>query len=447
MVRVSFALLIIKTMTNLYTDNNQKSKFIAFNIQDYAHLFSADKIDLPSYQITQYEAINKPKVQKTVSIETIFETIKNGNEYLSLIEKARQIGKGNIGYDFIKTNQLPTFRFNFLFKDSAKNPNITAPTGLLFLDADNIETIPDNEYVFAKWKSLSNLGFGILVKIDNLTQKNFADAYNQLSKVIGIATDNGARKPTQQTVLSFDNELYYNIDSKVYKYQETKKVSLGVKLKKEKEGIVVNDTFSEKHKYNSIIYDNISDYFTGENAETPYLVFSDEKTKICKPFIPNTINEGSRNSTMFSFLSNISLLNPNCGKGLLTLFSYHINGRMKTKLSEYEVNKIIDNVLKMRKDGELQMYSNKERRILFNPNFEFTKKEKQQISGREVGKTRRDAKSSKIYEFLENWDFEKNGKITQKKVAVVANIPLSTIKKPYYWSQFKDYVKELNEMF
>lgn len=431
-------------MTNLYTDNNQNPTFKAFDIQDYAHLFSSDKIESPTYQITQYEAMNKPKVQKTVSIDTILETIKNGNEYFPIIEKARQIGKGNKDYDIIKTNQLPTFRFNFLFRDSAKNSNITDATGLLYLDADNIETIPDNEYVFAKWKSLSNLGFGILVKIDNLTQMNFADAYNQLSKVIGIVTDNGARKPTQQTVLSFDSGLYYNNNSKVYKYQETKKVSLDIKLKKEKEGVTVSDTFSEKSKYNNIVYDNISDYFTGENAETPFLVFSDEKTRICKPFIPNTIKEGLRNSTMFLFLSNISLLNPNCGKGLLALFSYHINGRMKTKLSEYEVNKIINNVLKMREAGELQMYFNKERRILFNPNFKFTKKEKQQISGREVGKTRRDAKSLKIYEILENWDFEKNGKITQKKVSAISNIPLSTIKKPYYWNQFKNYVRELN---
>lgn len=408
-------------------------------MQDYADIFSTDKIELPAYQITQYEAMNKPKVQKTVSIDAIFETIKNGNEYLSLIEKARQFGKGNKDYDYIKTNQLPTFRFNFLFRDYAKNSNITVPTGLLYLDADNIETIPDNEYVFAKWKSLSNLGYGILVKIDNLTQMNFADAYNQLSKVLGIATDDGARKATQQTVLSFDSELYCNSNSKVYNYQELKKVSLGIKLKKEKEGIVVNDTFSEKLKYDSIIYDNISDYFTGENAEIPFLVFTDEKTRICKPFIPNTIKEGSRNSTMFSFLSNISLLNPNCGKGLLITFSYYINGRMKTKLSEYEVGKIIDNVLKMRADGELQMYLNKERRILFNPNLELTKQEKQQITGQEVGKVRRDATQMKIYKTLENWDFKTNGKITQKKVALISGFSIITIKR--YWDEFKGFIK------
>jgi hypothetical protein len=434
-------------MTNLYTNTNQNHTFKPFNMQDYTNIFSTDKIELPTYQITQYRAMNNPKVHKTVSIDTFFEIIKNGNEYLPIIKKARQFGKGNKDYDFIKTNQLPTFRFNFQFRDTAKNSNITNPTGLMYLDVDNVDAIPDNEYFFAKWKSLSNLGFGILVKIDNLTQMNFADAYNKISKEIGIATDNGARKPTQQTVLSFDTELYVNNNSKVYKYLEPKKVSLVSILKKEKKGIVVNDTFSKKSKYDDIRYNNISDCFTGENAETPFLVFNDEKTKICQPFMPNKIKEGKRNSTVFSFLSSMSLLNPHCGKGLLTVFSYHLNDRMKTKLSEYEVNKIIINVLKMRDDGELQMYFNKERRILFNPKIEFTKKEKQQIIGREVGKSRKEAKSLKIYKILEGWDFGKNGKITQQKVSEISNIPLQTIKKPYYWSQFKDYAKDLNSSF
>jgi hypothetical protein len=429
-------------MINSYTNNN----FKPFNIKHYNNIFESDKIAYSNkYFVTQYEAINKSTVLKTVSIDSVLEIIKNGNEFVPLIEKARISGKGSKDYDYIKTNLLPTFRFNFLFKDSAKNSNIMSPTGLLYLDADNIDSIPENKYVFAKWKSLSNLGYGILVKIDNLTKDNFTDAYNQLSENIGISTDNGARKATQQTVLSLDSELSINYTSTVYHYQEIKKVSLESKLIKEKKGITVTDTFCEKPKYSSTLrYDNIDDYFTGETAEIPYLVFSDEKTKICKPFIPNVINEGYRNSTMFGYLSNMSLLNPDCGKELLSKFSNHINDRMNEKLSDYETKKIINNILQLRENGELKMYHNKERRILFNPNFEFSKKEKQQISGREVGKHRRDAKSLKIYEVIENWDFEKNGKITQKKVSKVSNIPLSTIKKPYYWKQFKDYVGELN---
>ena len=432
-------------MPNTYTNINLNPSFKPYNSQDYKDIFSTEPIVFPKYKITQYEAINKPKVIKTVSIDVVFDTIRNGYEYLPLIEKARQFGKGTKEYDYIKTNLLPTFRFNFLIKDSAKNSNITTPTGLIYLDIDNVETVPESDYIYAKWKSLSNTGYGILVKIDNLTKDNFADAYNQLSEVIGIATDTGARKPIQQTVLSYDSWLYCNVNSKVYKYQETKKVSLVTKLKEGKKGIVANDTILKKSNYGGIKYDNISDYFTSENELTPYLVFGNEKTKICQPFMPNTIKEGKRNSTVFSYLSSMALLNPKCGKGLLVALSYHLCGRMSKSLSDNEVNKIIENILQMRENDELEMYCNKERRILFNPNIEFTKKEKQEITGREVGQVTKDATQTKIYETLENWNFEINGKITQSKVEKISEFSIATIKR--YWKHFKDYAKDLNSTF
>ena len=434
-------------MTNTYTNSSLNLAFKPFNMQDYENtdIFSTEKIEIPTYQITQYNAGNKSEVIKTVSIDIILETIRNGNQYLPLIKKARQIGKGNKEYDFIKINQLPTFRFNFLFRDTAKNSNITYATGLIYIDVDNVGTIPKSEYIYASWKSLSNFGYGILVKIDNLTKDNFADAYNQLSEVIGLASDNGARKPTQQKVLSYDNWLYCNNDSKVYHYNETKqvtkKVSLVNILKKEKKGIIVNETILKKANYSNIRYDNISDYFIGENAETPFLVFT-KKIKICQPFIPNFIKDGARNSTMFSVLSSYASLNPHLSEEYLLKLSNHINSKMQTELSQYETNKIVDNVLKMREDGELQMYCNKERRILFNSKLEFTKKEKQEITAREVGKIKKDAKSLKIYETLESWNFQKYGKITQLKISEIIDIPLSTLKR--YMNQFKDYVKVLN---
>lgn len=395
-------------------------------------------------KVTQYEKVSNSAVQKIVSIGDILNTIKNGDEHLTLIQKARQIGKGNKGYDYIKTNQLPTFRFNFLFKDSASNKNVTVPTGLIYIDYDNVENIPESEFIFAKWKSLSNKGFGILVKIDNLTKTNFKDAYSNISKIIysKVESDSGARKLTQQTVLSFDSKLYWNSNSVTYHYAESKKVSLVNIIEREKGGIVINETFSENPNYSAINYSNISEYFVGEFSTIPYLVFTEEKTKICQPFIPNTIKEGTRNSTMFSVLSNISLLNPNCGKGLLKMFSNHLNGKMYPQLPDFEINSIIENVLRRRENGELEMYLNKERRILFNPNIDLTRQEKSLIIGREIGNIKKNKTKQKIYEVVGNWDFRNNGKIIQKKVSILTNISISTIKK--YWPEFKDYIQQIN---
>lgn len=403
-----------------------------------------------NYTITKYNAINQPTVVDKIPVEEALQIIKYGDSNtLSLINEAREFGKGNDNYKFIKTNKLPTVRFNFLINKYALEINITAPTGLLYLDADDTDTIPDSRYVFAKWKSLSNTGYGVLVKVENLTMTNFKDAYNKLSEIIGIKSDPRARGVIQQTVLSYDSNLYYNPDSLIYSCiekeeikEEIKKVSFSNIIKR-KIGIVSNDTFfknEDKVKYRN---DNIDDYFKGEFADVPFRVFSDEKTKICQPFVPpKIINEGQRNLRMLSYLSMYASLNPNCNKEFLLKISNYMNNKMNPRLPKSEVETIISNVLKKIKEGTLKMYYHKERRILFNPKFKISRKEKYEITGRENGKVRKDKTSLLIYQTIESWDFEADGKIIQRKVAKKAVVSINTIKR--YWEAFEDYVKDLN---
>nr|WP_314834550.1 hypothetical protein [uncultured Flavobacterium sp.] len=397
------------------------------------------------FRVNTFLGIKKSKVQDLIPVEEILRTIKNGDSHLSLIEKARKIGKGNDGYVYIKTYKLPTCRFNFQYRDKAVNKNIICSTGLIYIDVDGADTVPDSEYVFAKWKSLSNTGFGILVKVENLTQTNFEETYNQLSEVIGIKSDPGARSPNQQNVLSYDSNLYYNPNSITYtciEKEEIKKVSYS-NIIKEKERISSNDTFFKNEDNASYRDNNIDEYFKGEFADVPFLVFPDEKTKICQPFPAfKTIEEGQRNWRMLSYLSMHAILNLNCDKEYLLLKSYDMNYWMRPMLPKHEVSSIITNVLKKRKEGSLEMYFNKEKRILFNPKFKFSREEKRQITGREMGNIRSDKTSQLIYDTIESWDFEANGKITGEKVAELSKKSLTTIKR--YWSKFKDYVKDLN---
>src|SRR5690606_35572181 len=200
-------------------------------------------------------------------------------------------------------------RFNFLFDESAANNNITEPTGLIYLDCDHTDTVPDSSYIHAKWKSLSNTGFGILVKVNGLTLENYTDTYNNLSKLIEIVSDSGARKATQQTVLSYDPNLYYNPDSLLFDCTESIKVSSPNKEKRE-QCIGTNETFLNKiPNEDTIRSNNIDEYFTGEYSELDYRVFH-EKVMICSPFIPHSIEEGYRNKTLFYLLSQYALLNP-----------------------------------------------------------------------------------------------------------------------------------------
>ena len=392
------------------------------------------------YKVSKFESAKAPKVKQVLSIEDVLQIIKNGDEYLQIINTARLYGKGSAIYDNIKTNLLPSFRFNFLFEDSASNKNIIASTGLIYLDVDGVDTIPTNDYIFASWKSLSNKGYGLLVKVDNLTLDNYSNVYNQLTEIIGINSDAGARKATQQTILSYDKNLYCNPNSNIYNYSENKKVSNHPILEEREECIVTNDTFLSIDS-DTIQFNNIESYFTNEYENELYRVF-DEKIKICSPFIPIRIEVGKRNSTLFYLLSQYALLNPKAGKQFFKAISETINKKMYPRLESNEIESIINSVLLKREDNSLKLFYNEERKILFNPNALITGKEKMKIVNQVLGNIKSQLTKETIYIALENWDFESYGAITQKKIVELTGKSIATVKR--YWKEFKSYTKDLN---
>jgi hypothetical protein len=397
------------------------------------------------YKITQYENIKNYKIINTLHFEDVLSIIKDGDDNLPLIKLAREYGKGSTQYDLIKTNNLPTFRCNFLFDESATNKNITASTGLIYIDIDENIVIPkENEYVYACWKSLSNFGYGVIVKVDNLTLENFKHVYYSISKLLGINSDKNACKATQQTVVSFDPNLYYNSDSIIYTYKETEKVSSPHKLKKGKECLTTNDTFNFNSKFKKVRFNNTDDYFKG--TDDMYIVFKDEKKWICNPFIPLKVKRGNRNNTMYIFLSQIVALNMMVSKQYIKILGNSINiNAMKPSMPESEINSIINSIFKNKEDGGLQMFLNQERRILFNPAIKIPFKEKMIIVNRELGFMARETAKAIMYAIIEDWDFRYEGKITQLKVSQISGFSSSKIKR--YWADFKNYVADLNKDF
>jgi hypothetical protein len=98
-----------------------------------------------NYTISQYKNVKSPTIERLTSLEEILFSIKNGDVNLEQILIARKAGKGSEEYSRIKTEVLPTFRFNFMFAITANNANITAPTGLIYYadpqNSDNISRL------------------------------------------------------------------------------------------------------------------------------------------------------------------------------------------------------------------------------------------------------------------------------------------------------------------
>lgn len=388
------------------------------------------------YRINYFESIKKPTVLGYLSIDEIFEKIKFGDNKLPLINCAREYGKGHEKYHLIKEKCLPTFRFNFLYQNYGKDNYIIESTGLIYIDVDDINEIPVNRFVFAKWKSLSNKGFGILVKVKNLTKENFALSYESISNTLGIKSDPNAKKANQQNVLSYDPNIYINYNSEVYVLDNFDKVSFN-SVKKEKKGILPNDTSKA-----NLRFDNSDEYFVNDTKNA--FKYFDDKILISKPFIPwKGIKNGDRNNKVFMILSQYAMLNPSQDKSFLVDIARNINKKVFPPLSIRELNSIVSSVIKKRLEGSLELFKNISRRIIFNPNINLSGKDKKVLSAKKIGEVRREKAIEQIELIINEWNFELHGKINQKKIHEKGKMSLSKVKK--YWSNFKDYVFELNE--
>ena len=377
-----------------------------------------------------------PIVSKTLTIEEIFSIIKDGDKNTEKILQIRELGKSHPLFASLKET-LPTVRFNFRFDRKASNDRILSSTGVIYIDVDACDSIDlSNEYIYATWKSVSNTGYSILVKVDGLSKDNFNDTYKSISSLLNLSTDIGAKKATQQTILSFDSNLYINENSLTF-IAENKKVQNGIILEKKERLIIPNVTFSECEY---LRFNNISDYFIDSDEE--YIYF-EEKEKLCIPFIPNGIEEGRRNVVLYFNLSQFALLNPMAGIGVLKQFADQINSRFYEQYSDVKILSIVNAIIKQREEDNLQPYFNKERRIIFNPKYKLTAKEKIQKTNQIMGTHKTEQTKKEIYTIIENWDFETEGKITQQGVAEKSGKVIRTIKR--YWPEFKEYVKTLNK--
>lgn len=425
--------LIIKlAQARLDQQNNKVSLTPIKEEREERHIVPND-----TFTIDTFKNIKSPYVKETIDINIIFDMIKNGTDKSELINVARNAGKGTELYNQIKEEMIPTARFNFNFNGKVSDKNIRCATGLIFIDVDDtIEIDLTNQLIFACWKSISNKGLSILVKVTGLTSSNFSNTYLEISNQLGLITDIGAKKATQQTVLSLDKDLYINQSSFTF-IAINEKVSLTpIKRGERERHIVPNDTFEDYT--GTTRFNNINEYF---EDETPYKVFIDNKEAIMNPFIPKSVI-GNRSSNMFSYLSQLAILNPNSNFNFLKQIANVFNKSCFPNLPEDKIVAIVNNVIKKRNENQLIMNKNEERRIIFNPNVKIDRKIKQSISAKEVAKIKTDKTLQIINDCIEDWNFETNGIITQKKIVELTGKSIATVKRN--WSNFKSFVEDLN---
>ena len=195
--------------------------------------------------VNTYDSIKNPKVVSTTSITNWLKLITT-SEHSATIIKARN---GELDYDKTKAS-LPCVTYNFLYNDYKKDKNIISGTGFIYIDIDDESfdvNLLESDKVYAYYKSFGGNGYAIIVKVEGLTLQNFKSTYRSIIEQLRIESyiDFNAIKASQFNVLSYDENIFINENSIIFQ-PVNKKVSSSI-IKKERECIVVNDTFSKSN--------------------------------------------------------------------------------------------------------------------------------------------------------------------------------------------------------
>lgn len=366
----------------------------------------------------------------SLSLDEYINTMKNPDFVRkSQVDLAREtyknseLKKDDPLYKSIK-NSLPCITFLNTFNNYVINENIVSPTGFMYVDVDNVSDIDFSVYPFvvSYWKSLSNNGYGVLIKCENIGE--LQDNIKELSIFFNITLDKNAVSKDRLNVLGYDDNIYYNPNYTSYVFSDSKKVSLCY-IKESSNRLQQIDT---KNEVGDIRFSNLKDLIKGYdfNGE-PFIDLGENKLEYAEVFVPKNIFEGNRNKSMFVLCSQIRGLNAWISESMLFRVCSTINkDKFKPELSIHELSEIVKKVYS--KENPVVML-NKTKRILFNPDYTLSKFDRQSMATKQIRAVEAVKNTSKIIKCVEEWDFETNGKITQDKIAKMTGFGIATIKR------------------
>lgn len=388
-------------------------------------------------QVNTYLRLGKPNVTSTQSVYDWLNLVKQ-SQHSETITKARQ---GELDYNTVKQN-LPCVTFNFLYDGYKKDSNIIGSTGLLYIDIDSpdfdINTL-DKEKVFSFYHSFGGKGYAIIVRVDGLTKGNFKSTYLYITDSLGITDyiDKNAIKASQYNVLSFDSNIYINSNPHVFKAINFAPLSIEPSVEPRAYTPSGGAFYSGRIRFDNIDeIEVIGDY-----------VVNWDGYEIIKCYIPFEKVKSNRNKFLLSYCANLVYLNPTLPKSA----SFKILSRVnqfgcETPVDSKHIRRVVDSVYKYHEEGTLKPHVfYKKRKIIFNKSLNLSRKEKFEIFRKENSKRLAEASSKKLYDIIEGWDFEKFGKISQRKI--YPNFPISKKTVEKYYPDFKDYIKQLNSEF
>lgn len=397
-------------------------------------------------EVNFYNSVKSPQVLFNIDVAQWFEQIKNPIQK-DLITKARE---GELDYREVKLTKIPAVTYNFLYDGYKKDTNIVGSTGLLYIDIDRKGfdiSVLNLKYVCAYYKSFGGQGWSIVVKVDNLKKENFHLNYLNICDSLGVRDyiDINAIKASQYNVLSYDPDIYINMEAETFKAVED--IPLDVYMSSVEEKI---STKLKPHKKvdtgevgKVLRFDNIDDYdFDGD-----FISDFEDGYKWVRCFIPSSKLVLGRNNFLLSFCNNLVWLNPSASKEVIFATMQGVNkiGCMNPVDSDH-LKRVVDSIFTYKNDGTLKpIFDNRDRKIIFAKGTNLTKEEKLEIVRELIAERKRNQSLSKISNILEEWDFDKYGKISVTNIH--KNFPISRKTVAKYYHLFKEDIQSLNKVY
>lgn len=364
-------------------------------------------------------------------------------EHIELVQYARSLEKGCVNYQSIKKYKLPAIAINFQFSNNyVSGKNVAQPTGYLYIDVDGMtekDLDINTAYICAYWRSLSNAGLTLIVKVDGLTPENFKAATQEIAKLLYIPYDPQAVSIDRLTVLSYDPNAYYNDNVEVFPVAELAfehSVELSnIGSKNFRNTIIKDNSLIGIHCDGKIRYNNLDEVIQGLN-----IIYDDRgiydcgqyKVKYHSAFMPKIIKEGSREKVLGLYAKRLLFLNPDLDKKTLSKMIFSANMiNLQIPLENNEIREIIDKAFNNRQNPQ----TNKTKRFFFK-DITLSAIEKSRKCLEVLNQEKREKTQEKkniIFELFCNWNCHENGKITPKKV-----IELTGLKKTMVYTYFKE---------
>ena len=372
-------------------------------------------------------------VIENISLDELINQLKNPSIiHKKIVDRARVLGKNSLEYDNIKKS-LPCFVPNYTHNSYVKVDTINKSTGFIYIDVDYELSLDFSKFSFiaASWKSLSGVGSGILVALDDTVDigvelKTMRAIINDICSTLDVKPDSCAVSRDRLNVIGYDYEAYYN--ENYSKYEVTNLINNSEYKVDKKE----NKKLSIRLARNVHFYDgdlrlsNIEDFISNfeHKDDELYIDMSDNPIEYTEVYIPKTIPKGDRNSRLFKILSSVRGLNPTLSKDRIIGFAKHINN---TKCYEPITEDELINMCNRVSNSEPVLFSNKIKKYIFNPLYTLTGIERRNVassaSRKKIGKKTTD----KLIEITLSWKEEVDGKFTLKALSEKSKVSYKTV--------------------